>query len=240
MSNFTRPLKYDTLGKGWYRLQEPVILYFTLGEVYRSSNKSELNALCRATELEPDDVIFIKAPVGFRTDFASIPKVFQWLFKPDGKHAKAAVIHDLLYQHFGELYVSDETIPSDRLNKFTDRRFADLLFALGMRILDVNLLQRGMFYHGVSMFGGASYQAKRTGVTDFDTHHNQLEVVTYANTYAVQYPLFTMNIRGGSIPKKPGTPGINAVRLNSAQHGMYITPVNFGRSILTLEHNRIV
>lgn len=40
----------------------------------------------------------IKVPVGFVTDFASIPWVF-WTFLPSwGKYGKAAVLHDYLYQ----------------------------------------------------------------------------------------------------------------------------------------------
>lgn len=37
------------------------------------------------------------APLGFRTDLASVPRVFHWLFPPDGDYAPAAVIHDWLY-----------------------------------------------------------------------------------------------------------------------------------------------
>lgn len=39
----------------------------------------------------------VKVPVGFVTDFASIPRAFWSLLRPDGDYAYAAVIHDYLY-----------------------------------------------------------------------------------------------------------------------------------------------
>ncbi|CAK9889529.1 hypothetical protein PS652_02358 [Pseudomonas fluorescens] len=39
----------------------------------------------------------VEVPVGFVTDFASIPREFYSLLRPDGLYAYAAVIHDYLY-----------------------------------------------------------------------------------------------------------------------------------------------
>ncbi len=39
----------------------------------------------------------VEVPTGFVTDFASIPRVFWSLLRPDGDYAYAAVIHDHLY-----------------------------------------------------------------------------------------------------------------------------------------------
>jgi hypothetical protein len=39
----------------------------------------------------------VKVPTGFVTDFASIPREFWSLMRPDGLYAYAAVIHDYLY-----------------------------------------------------------------------------------------------------------------------------------------------
>ena len=41
-------------------------------------------------------------PKGFRTDFASIPKLFRIVLSPIGRHGKAAVIHDYLCE-YGEV-----------------------------------------------------------------------------------------------------------------------------------------
>jgi hypothetical protein len=39
----------------------------------------------------------VTVPPGFVTDFASIPRVFWSLLRPDGEYAYAAVVHDYLY-----------------------------------------------------------------------------------------------------------------------------------------------
>ena len=39
----------------------------------------------------------VQVPVGFVTDFASIPRLFWSLLRPDGLYAYAAIIHDYLY-----------------------------------------------------------------------------------------------------------------------------------------------
>ena len=50
----------------------------------------------------------IVVPVGFLTDFASIPRPFWWLIKPDDPGiAKAAVLHDFLYQQAVGKMLSD-------------------------------------------------------------------------------------------------------------------------------------
>lgn len=39
----------------------------------------------------------VTVPTGFVTDFASIPRLFWSLLRPDGEYAYAAVVHDFLY-----------------------------------------------------------------------------------------------------------------------------------------------
>ena len=41
--------------------------------------------------------VIIRVPKGFRTDLASVPWVFRWLFPKHGKYTRAAVLHDYLY-----------------------------------------------------------------------------------------------------------------------------------------------
>jgi hypothetical protein len=38
----------------------------------------------------------VKVPVGFVTDGASVPRIFQYWFSPTGKYFGAAIIHDFL------------------------------------------------------------------------------------------------------------------------------------------------
>lgn len=47
----------------------------------------------------------VRVPVGFVTDFASIPRLFWSVLRPDGNYSYAAVIHDYLYW---EQYLSRE------------------------------------------------------------------------------------------------------------------------------------
>jgi hypothetical protein len=46
----------------------------------------------------PGITLRIVVPIGFETDFASIPRLFWGLINPSGQHSKAAVIHDYMYK----------------------------------------------------------------------------------------------------------------------------------------------
>lgn len=72
----------------------------------------------------------IIVPVGFKTDFASIPKPLQWVRHPIGSYAWAAVVHDYL------------------LHRGAHREYARAVFSAAMRDLNVNIVQR-------SLLGGA-------------------------------------------------------------------------------------
>lgn len=79
MSSFTKPLIVEVENDGkHYTLVEEF-------EYYRTDN--------------PYDKIII--PKGFRTDFATIPRLFQAILPPTGtrknSYGKAAVLHDYLY-----------------------------------------------------------------------------------------------------------------------------------------------
>lgn len=42
------------------------------------------------------DSRLIRVPSGFKTDFATVPKILRWLIPPMGKYSWAAVVHDFL------------------------------------------------------------------------------------------------------------------------------------------------
>jgi len=80
MSSFTTPLQYkphNTLyhGRPTYEITEEFEYCFGSLE---------------------NPLATFKVPVGFVTDFASIPWPFRLIFHPDGPWAKAAVLHDWL------------------------------------------------------------------------------------------------------------------------------------------------
>ncbi len=82
----------------------------------------------------------IHVPVGFETDFASIPRGLWNLFPPTGSYGKAAVIHDFLYRMWG-----------------TSRKDADKIFLEAMEVLGVGYLTRHALYRAVRVFGGSAY-----------------------------------------------------------------------------------
>ena len=77
----------------------------------------------------------IVVPVGFDTDFASIPKLLRWLIDVNGKHRKAAVVHDFLC-----VYGKSLDIP---------QRTTDAIFNEAMGVVEVRPTQRYPMYWGV-------------------------------------------------------------------------------------------
>lgn len=83
------------------------------------------------------------APVGFTTDFASVPRApFAFLLAGDTAH-EAAVIHDYLYRY-----------------GLTDKKTADAIFKEAMQETGVSWWRRGLMHAAVSVFGGSSYKGK--------------------------------------------------------------------------------
>lgn len=84
----------------------------------------------------------VVVPAGFRTDFASVPRLplAFWLF--GGVADEAAVIHDWLYTNNV---------------KGVTRKQADEVFAEAMTALGVKGWQRGPMWLGVRLFGGSHW-----------------------------------------------------------------------------------
>ncbi len=118
LSKFLLPLDLEYLdGRSWRLLSA-----FTFGSV----------VLARVIEL----------PIGFQTDFASIPKVFWNLLPPTGRYGKAAVIHDFLY----------------RTPFYATRKQADQVLFEGMTELGVGWGTRQIIYWGVRVGGRRSWK----------------------------------------------------------------------------------
>ena len=114
MSSFTE-LIVEKIGDNKWKLHEPL--------EYRGS-------------------VFAKVPVGFVTDFASIPKALWSIIAPSGPYARAAVVHDWLYAN----------------HKYTRKR-SDQIFKEGMKVLDVNWFVRGWMYNAVRWFGAKAWKS---------------------------------------------------------------------------------
>jgi len=120
MSSFTTPLKVEFIdGKNWKVLE---------AFEYHVGKK--------------DSKEVITVPIGFKTDFASIPRAFYTLIgPPTGEYGKAAVIHDYLYR-----------------NAIGTRKRADKIFYEAMGVLGVSAWKRKVIYWAVRIFGRGSWK----------------------------------------------------------------------------------
>lgn len=90
-----------------------------------------------------DSPVVIVAPAGYVTDFASIPRVAWTLIGPPlGRHARAAIIHDWLYDTNGDW------------GRFS-REQSDEIFLEAMEVVGVPWLKRSAMFRAVRA-GGAS------------------------------------------------------------------------------------
>ena len=123
--NETFPLILDPIplpdenGKWWY-LERPFRMIFLIDKIKK----------------------VIEVPVGFKTDFASIPRL-AWIIvgHPCGEYKKAAVIHDFLY---GE--------------KIYPRLINDQIFFLGMAVLNMANWKKIIMHRAVNICGWYRYK----------------------------------------------------------------------------------
>ncbi|ECW0107059.1 DUF1353 domain-containing protein [Salmonella enterica] len=117
MSKFTTPAILEMLAHYNWRVHEPFAFY-----------------------LSDDNSDVIEVPAGFVTDLATVPRIFWILLPPDGKYAKAAIIHDYLYD-----------------NALRTKQEADRIFLDGMTVLGVPKWKRTVMYWAVRLFGRGRY-----------------------------------------------------------------------------------
>jgi hypothetical protein len=114
MSQFTTPFIGELIGKNLWKNYQP--FEYHIGTY-------------------PSDEI-ITVPAGFKTNFASVPRIFWPILSPIDDHGKAAVIHDYCYAK--GLY---------------NRRISDKIFREGLRVLNVKSWKVFCMYYGLRMFG---------------------------------------------------------------------------------------
>lgn len=88
-----------------------------------------------------DEVVSITIPRGFRTDFASVPRVFYGLLPPTGRYGLAALVHDYLYA-----------------TKVLTRRQADQVFLHLMKSYGVNKVVAVIMYRASRWFGRQAWK----------------------------------------------------------------------------------
>lgn len=118
MSKFTTPAILELMDRFLWKVHEPF-------DFYLSDDKNDV----------------IEIPVGFLTDLASVPRIMWSFLPPDGKYAKAAIIHDYLYD-----------------NALRTKQEADLIFLDAMTVLGVPKWKRTVMYLAVKYFGRGKYK----------------------------------------------------------------------------------
>lgn len=88
--------------------------------------------------------IHYDVPGGTTTDFASIPRMLRFIYPKEGRHRRAAILHDYLYQT-GKV----------------SRRVADQIFLEVMRQDGVAYWRRCSMYWGVRLGGWVAYNRYR-------------------------------------------------------------------------------
>ena len=83
----------------------------------------------------------IKVPIGFKTDFASVPWLFRQFIPKSGRYNEAAVVHDYLCYLWKKNNYSNEY-----------RQEADKIFYEMMEVLGVKRVRRKFMWFGVGMY----------------------------------------------------------------------------------------
>lgn len=83
----------------------------------------------------------IVVPAGYITDLATIPRPLWSIFPPHDVYAKAAILHDFLYD-----------------NAIGSKAEADLVFHEAMLVLGIPKWKAFIFYWGVRLFGRGKYK----------------------------------------------------------------------------------
>jgi hypothetical protein len=82
----------------------------------------------------------VTVPPGFVTDFASIPRVFWSVLRPDGEYAYAAVVHDYLYW-----------------TQTRSREEADHILKMAMEDFDIDTVAVATIYNAVRLGGRVAW-----------------------------------------------------------------------------------
>lgn len=87
----------------------------------------------------------IKVPVGFITNFASVPRIFWFIISPIDEHGKAAVIHDFCY------YIGYNA----------SKKRCDDIFREALQVLKCSKWKIFFMYWSVRIFGYNTWLKKR-------------------------------------------------------------------------------
>ena len=89
---------------------------------------------------------YVYIPEGFKTDLASVPRIFWSIIPPFGRYTDASVLHDFLYR------TQPDWCSKDR---------ADEIFLNYMKKSGVPTWKRTVMYTAVRLFGKRSYEKSK-------------------------------------------------------------------------------
>jgi len=120
VSTFTSPARFELLDDGLtFEMLEPFAYH--------------------VGDYPSEEIILV--PKGFKTDLASVPRIFWNIVPPHGKYAKAAIVHDYLY-----------------VEAYKTKEYADNIFYEAMGVLGVPEWKRTVMYLAVKHFGKGNYK----------------------------------------------------------------------------------
>lgn len=115
--------------------------------IYRwTKSESDRNEILSPLDYTSSDGTLYTVPKGFRTNFASIPRIFRSIIEPTGKWTNASVLHDYLYENGYKMGVS--------------RKKADKLFYDAMIDSHVANITANIMWFCVRAFGYFNYKRK--------------------------------------------------------------------------------
>ena len=107
--------------------------------LYTSKDKPWRFELLRDVYVVLSDGRTIVIPVGYKTDFASVPRMLRGIVQPGGNHNLATLIHDWLYD-----------------NQLYSRKFADQEMLYWLKMIGCSKIKAYTMYYAVRL-GGRSW-----------------------------------------------------------------------------------
>lgn len=143
MSQFTTPAVLELLDNYRWRLVEPFEYYTFLpfGKPDDYGLYDRIEGLKSHGYVGYCPIYHITVPIDYVTDLTSVPRVLWSIFPPNGKYAKAAIVHDYLYT-----------------NAIGTRAWADEVFCEAMGVLGVPRWRKYVMYWSVRLFGRGNYE----------------------------------------------------------------------------------
>jgi hypothetical protein len=136
--------------------------------------------------VDADDAEVVTVPPKFVTDFASVPRPFWFVISPWGRHGRAAIVHDFLYQLGGVTHPAAGTMRRPSKTE-SDRLFRKAMGALDQLILGKKRVarlrlalawpRRWVMWTAVALFGHRAYKREQSKGTAPPLEHEMLEDV---------------------------------------------------------------